>query len=83
MLVMSHSTGGYIKVSFPVYNNNPADNLVKGVERKRDVILKLYLTAEAGLARPYFESTVDYNKMAATCNNHKLEWCYILDVSIE
>ena len=39
------------------------------------------LAAEAALARPYFESTVGYNKMAATCNKNKSADICIPDVS--
>ena len=45
------------------------------------MILVHNFATEAALARPYFESTVGYNKMAAACNNNKSADICVLDVS--
>ena len=35
------------------------------------MILVLGTEVESGFTKPYIESTVGYNEMAATCNNNK------------
>ena len=62
------------------YNTHLAKSHLLG---KGCAILVHDLEAEARMARPFFESTVGYNKMAATCNNNKLVCSYILDIDIE
>ena len=47
------------------------------------MIKALYLAAEPGLARPYNENKIGYNRMTAASNNNKSIGPCILEVGIE